>query len=276
MLRAEDDETKKYIAKMKEMKEELVRDLNTDDTSEGAQRIPDPDGRRFFAKFGKLKKASILAYYGREMEAKKIIAEAATMAKDQKAIESQRQEAIENRWKFKLGVDFEELPETANIKKKRPEEITDADLKEVTEQGTPLATVRLYIQKVSPFNHDSYGKNVFLDKCIEQLYMELEGRKGQKRDDIEKLKKHIEKLEEEAEYAEDGLEPEEDEMDAKKKSKSKHKKEKDSPKTMNKKIANLKTVVMHQSRALKEDKVREAFKPGNKNVEMDSKFKSTK
>merc|ERR1712060_116383 len=149
---------------------------------------------------------------------------------------------------------------TANIKKKRPEEITDADLKEVTEQGTPLATVRLYIQKVSPFNHDSYGKNVFLDKCIEQLYMELEGRKGQKRDDIEKLKKHIEKLEEEAEYAEDGLEPEEDEMDAKKKSKSKHK---------NKKIANLKTVVMHQSRALKEDKVREAFKPGNKNVEMD-------
>lgn len=39
------------------------------------------------------------------------------------------------------------------------------------ESGITLASIRLYIEKVSPFNHAAYGKNVFLDKCIEDLYM---------------------------------------------------------------------------------------------------------
>lgn len=65
-----------------------------------------------------------------------------------------------------------------------------------------MATVRLYIEKVSPFNNEAYNKNVFLDRCIEELYIEIEGNKLKKHGDIEKMKKHIEGLEEIAELAE--------------------------------------------------------------------------
>lgn len=65
-----------------------------------------------------------------------------------------------------------------------------------------IATIRLYIEKVSPFNHEAYNKNVFLDQCIEDLYIECEAKKMSKHSDIEKMKKHIESLEEIAELAE--------------------------------------------------------------------------
>ena len=68
--------------------------------------------------------------------------------------------------------------------------------------GVTLATVWLYIDKVSPFNHEAYSKNAFIDRCIEDLYLECEHKKIKKNADIEKMKKHIESLEEIAELAE--------------------------------------------------------------------------
>ena len=67
--------------------------------------------------------------------------------------------------------------------------------------GVTFATVRLYIDKVSPFNNEAYNKNVFLDRCIEDLFLECEQKKLKKHGDIEKMKKHIEALEEIAELA---------------------------------------------------------------------------
>ena len=81
--------------------------------------------------------------------------------------------------------------------------MTDEDLKEVElGPGVTLATVRLYIEKVSPYNNNAYNKNVFLDQCIEDLYKSIEAKKIKKHEDIEKMKKHIEGLEEIAELAE--------------------------------------------------------------------------
>ena len=95
------------------------------------------------------------------------------------------------------------MPEKANIKKKAPHEITDEDLAECDfGAGVTIATVRLYIEKVSPFNHEAYSKNVFLDRCIEELYMEIESKKMKAHVDIEKMKKYIEGQEEVAELVE--------------------------------------------------------------------------
>ena len=109
-----------------------------------------------------------------------------------------------------------ELPEKA--KKKHPDEVTDDDLKEVElGPGMTLATVRLYIAKVSPYNNNAFNKNVFLDQCIEDLYLACEGKKIKKNDDIEKMKKHIEKLDEIAElteqFGEEGVAENQDEED---------------------------------------------------------------
>jgi hypothetical protein len=40
--------------------------------------------------------------------------------------------------------------------------------------GIPLATVRLYIDKVSPFNLDAFSKDVYLDRCIEEMMLDCE------------------------------------------------------------------------------------------------------
>ena len=95
------------------------------------------------------------------------------------------------------------MPEKANIKKKLPSEITDEDLAEADfGNGVTIATIRLYIEKVSPFNHEAYSKNVYLDRCIEELFMEIENKKMKNHADIEKMKKYIEGQEELAELVE--------------------------------------------------------------------------
>ncbi len=194
MQRAESQETLRYLKEMAGHKEEL----NVDEL--------------YCKKFGLLKKASVLAYYGRDKDAKYEIARAATIVAQQRKVDEEKNDAIQQRWKYKLGLDDGfELPERANIKKKHPKDITDEDLAEVElGPGVTLATVRLYINKVSPFNHEAYNKNVFLDGCIEELYLECEGKKMKKHGDVERMKKHIEGLEEIAELAEqfgeDGIE----------------------------------------------------------------------
>ena len=83
--------------------------------------------------------------------------------------------------------------------------MTDKDLKEIElPQKVKDSTVRLYIEKVSPFNNGAYSKNVYLDQCIEDLYVAIEGKKMKKHGEIEKMEKHIEELNEIAEQIEDG------------------------------------------------------------------------
>ena len=186
MKNAEREEEIKYLEEMKTLKKEL----NLDDL--------------YYKKFGLLKKASLLNLNGRKKDAKFTIATAAEIVQTQRRKDDEKQEAIQQRWKFKLGLDDGfELPEKVNIKKKPPHEITDEDLAEVDfGNGVTIATVRLYIEKVSPFNHEAYSKNVFLDRCIEELYMEIESKKMKSHADIEKMKKYIEGLEEYAELVE--------------------------------------------------------------------------
>ena len=91
------------------------------------------------------------------------------------------------------------------MKKKHPSEVTDKDLKEIElPSKVKDATVRLYIEKVSPYNNSLYSKNVYLDQCIEDLYLAIEGKKIKKHGEIENMKKNIEKLQEIAEQIEDG------------------------------------------------------------------------
>ena len=186
MKNAETEEEKKYLEEMTTLKKEL----NLDDL--------------YFKKFGLLKKAALLNLNGRKKDAKYWIASAAEIVQTQRRKDEEKQEAIQQRWKFKLGLDDGfELPEKVNIKKKPPHEITDEDLAEVDfGNGVTIATVRLYIEKVSPFNHEAYSKNVFLDRCIEELYMEIESKKMKAHADIEKMKKYIEGQEELAELVE--------------------------------------------------------------------------
>ena len=82
------------------------------------------------------------------------------------------------------------MPENLDLKKKHPKDITDHDLAGVElGNGVTVATVRLYIEKVSPFNVEAYSKNVFLDRCVEDLYLECEARRVDKFEEIQMMKK---------------------------------------------------------------------------------------
>lgn len=75
--------------------------------------------------------------------------------------------------------------------------------------GIPLATVRLYIEKVSPFNLDAFSRDVYLDRCIEEMMLECEAERHDKKISADKMKTQIEKLEGQQElvetYGEDNL-----------------------------------------------------------------------
>ena len=192
-LNAESKDDQDFLSTKKKIDEDLkavTDDLDVDEA--------------YCVKFGLLKKASILTHFRKDKDAKKFIADAAIIVQKQRKANEERQEAIESRWKFKLGLDDGfELPD--KVKKKHPSEVTDKDLKEVElPSKVKDSTVRLYIEKVSPFNNGAYSKNVYLDQCIEDLYVAIEGKKMKKHGDIEKMKKHIEELNEIAEQIEDG------------------------------------------------------------------------
>lgn len=59
----------------------------------------------FTIKFGLLKKACVLYFYGRINDAFDEVAKSAKIIQDQREIEKQKQAIIEKRWKFKLGLD---------------------------------------------------------------------------------------------------------------------------------------------------------------------------
>lgn len=100
----EDPNLTTYFTEMKDIQQKL----NIDDN--------------YCKKFGLLKKASVLSFYGRSNEAFNEIAKAVAIIKEQKQHDGARNEAIQKRWKFKLGLDDGfELP--FPIEKVHPDDI---------------------------------------------------------------------------------------------------------------------------------------------------------
>ena len=63
------------------------------------------DEESFAKKFGLLKKACVLFFYGRYGDAFEQVANAAEIVRAQRETDKQEQQVIERRWKFKLGMD---------------------------------------------------------------------------------------------------------------------------------------------------------------------------
>ena len=67
-----------------------------------AKRLGHKDENTFYQKFGLLKKGCVLYGYGRIVDAFKVIAKAAEIARGEKEQEKQRQRHLEDKWKFEL------------------------------------------------------------------------------------------------------------------------------------------------------------------------------
>lgn len=122
-------------------------------------------------KFGLLKKASVLGYYGRENEAFNEIAKAVQIIKEQKEHDQTMFEAVQKRWRFKLGLDEGfELP--FPIDKVHPDDIDYKKLeKDLDGQKVPIQTVKTYIDNISPFKLLAGSKDQYLNGCIEDFYL---------------------------------------------------------------------------------------------------------
>ncbi len=90
MKKMERRESKENKEDKREM-HEIMNELKLDDN--------------YTKKFGLLKKACVLYFYGRYGDAFEQIANAAEIIKNQREIEKHKQTVIERRWKFKLGMD---------------------------------------------------------------------------------------------------------------------------------------------------------------------------
>ena len=149
---------------MKDIKNAMKKEKVTTEKRSGYKGFNLDEDENYWIKFGALKKASVLASYGRDKEAKDKLVEACEIIKEQKAQHVNKMEAIRRRWQFKLGIEEGfELPENINIEKTHPNYILDADLKNSEQPGVSLATMRMYIEKTSPFMIEGYDKNMFLD-----------------------------------------------------------------------------------------------------------------
>ena len=207
----EDKHIREYIDEMRKIEKKLMNvDVNEDD--EPIQKKVDDN---YYVKFGHLKKAAVLKFYGRNNDAYDAIIKAAKIVKNQRELNKERDEAIQRRWKFKLGIEAFEPP--FPLDKYHPEDPRmEKELRaKQADLGAPLATVKLYIEKVSPYNLDAFSKNVYLDRCIEEMMLECEKERMDKKHQADTMKTQIEKLEALQELAdtfgEDGLEGEVDE-----------------------------------------------------------------
>ena len=126
------------------------------------QKLLDLDNQ-YTIKFGFLKKACVLFFYARFNDAFDEVAKAAKIIQDQREVEKQKQQIIEKRWKFKLGLDDGfELP--MPIETVDPNKVDEKFLKKLDLQGVAVATLKLYIQEVAPQGREEYSKHQFLNK----------------------------------------------------------------------------------------------------------------
>jgi len=123
-----------------------------------------------------LKKASVLAYYGRENEAFNEIAKAVKIIKDQKENDDALNAAVQRRWRFKLGLD-ECFDVPFPLDKVHPDDIDYKSLeKDFDNLKVPISTIKLYIENVSPFRISEGSKDHFLNNCIEEFYLQCESK----------------------------------------------------------------------------------------------------
>lgn len=146
-----DLESKKYADKQR--KESLMRSIERKQSVDIKRERNEMSTIRkelnldenYTKKFGLMKKACVLGFYGRYNDAFDEIAKAAKIIQDQKEIEQQKQKVIEKRWKFKLGLDDNfELPipiEQIDVNK-----VDEKFLKKLDMPGISLATIKLYIE----------------------------------------------------------------------------------------------------------------------------------
>ena len=78
----------------------------------------------------------------------------------------------------------------------QPKNIPDSELLKIEQPGVSLATIRLYIEKVSPFNLNGFSKNAYLDEQIERLFLSLENERTKKYEMIQRIKKNVALMEE--------------------------------------------------------------------------------
>lgn len=150
--RREPSEMRKDHAEM----QEVMKQLNLDNN--------------FTIKFGLLKKACVLFFYGRYNDSFEQVAKAAKIIQDQREIEKQKQALIEKRWKFKLGMD-EGFEMPIPIDQIDPKKVDEKFLKKLDLQGVSVSTLKLYIEQVSPQANEEYSKHKFLNKCVEDFFL---------------------------------------------------------------------------------------------------------
>lgn len=107
------------------------------------KRANDQAREDFAKKFGHLKKASVLAYYGRANDAFEEIAKAAKIMQREAEVKREQEAIIQKEWQEKLGLGDMELPKPAH--KIRPEDVTEEFLKSIEAGTSDLATLKIYI-----------------------------------------------------------------------------------------------------------------------------------
>jgi hypothetical protein len=110
-------------------------------------------------------------------------------------------EAIQKRWRFKLGLeDGFELP--FPLDKVHPDDIDYKKLETELGSTTPISTIKMFVEQVSPFRVNEGSKDQFLNGCIEDLFVECENKIHKKMETIAKMKENVTKLDEIADMAE--------------------------------------------------------------------------
>lgn len=161
-------------------------------------KILDLDGN-YTKKFGHFKKACVLFFYGRYNDSFDEVAKAAKIIQDQKEVEKEKQRILEKRWKFKLCLDDNfELP--IPIETIDPAKVDEKFLIKMDIPGVELASIKMFIEQCSPLGED-FSKHTYLNKCVEDFFLECEGKIEDKQNTIKKMKKQVEKLDEEADLA---------------------------------------------------------------------------
>ena len=144
---------------------------------------------QFAEKFGILKKASVLYFYGRFNDAFDVIAKACEIIKREK------DQAVQKYWANKLG-----LPEGLELGKPydqvTPEDITEQFMKKIEANNADIASIKIYLQKTCPQVRNQFDRNTFLNGLIEDLYFKCEDIMIDKQENINKIKKNVEKLNE--------------------------------------------------------------------------------
>jgi hypothetical protein len=163
-----------------EFKEHFKKEMNLDEN--------------YAKKFGMLKKSCVLFSYGRFVDSFSKVSEAAEMIQKERDLEADKQRRLENKWKFKLGLDPNwDLP----VAKEELEfEKIDEKFLEKLDLGVPVQTAKLYIEKTGILNKESYDKNDYLNNQVRDFYLTVEAVIKDKMEDINKMKKKVEKLEE--------------------------------------------------------------------------------